>query len=212
MVQMTERDYDMLEWLDVVGFADLQAIRWAMSGTAGRADGAPVALRKAQRWMLRMHTIGVIRRGIPAFQSGAVMWATDRVSGRQPNIYRQTARHELAVALVSARYLSLGYEWKRDRLPESLRDHQADGLATRGDEVVLVEVELTSKARSRYKLILNSHGERLEADEATRVDYYCPPYVARTVRQEADRLMFRDTRVKLRILPVLDGLGKWAQD
>ena len=211
MVQMTERDYEMLEWLNKVGFADLQAIRLAMSGTAGRTDGEPVALRKAQRWMLRMHTIGVIRRGTPAFQAGAVMWATERASGRMPNIYRQTARHELAVALVSARYLSLGYEWKRDRRPESIYDHQADGVATRGEEVVLVEVELTSKARSRYKLILDSHSERLGSGEATRVEYYCPPSVARTVRQEADRLMFRDTRIKLRILPVLDGLGKWVQ-
>jgi len=117
VVQMTQRDHEMLEWLDNVGFADLQAIRWAMSGTAGRTDGEPVALRKAQRWMLRMHTIGLIRRGTPAFQSGAVMWSTERASGRTPNIYRQTARHELAVAHVSARYLSLGYEWKRDHLP-----------------------------------------------------------------------------------------------
>ena len=212
MVQMTERDYEMLEWLDKVGFADLQAIRWAMSGTAGRTDGEPVALRKAQRWMLRMHNVGLIRRATPAFQSGAVMWATERASGRMPNIYRQTARHELAVALVSARYLSLGYEWTRDRLPETLRDHQADGVATRGDEVVLVEVELTSKAKSRYKLILGSHADRLEAGEATRVEYYCPPSVARMVSHEADRLMFRDARVNLRILPVLDGLGKWTPE
>jgi len=49
VVQMTERDYEMLRWLDKVGFADLQAIRWAMSGTAGRRDGEPVALRRAQR-------------------------------------------------------------------------------------------------------------------------------------------------------------------
>lgn len=212
MVQMTQRDHEMLEWLDKVGFADLQAIRWAMSGTAGRTDGEPVALRKAQRWMLRMRTIGLIRRGTPAFQSGAVMWSTERASGRSPNIYRQTARHELAVALVSARYLSLGYEWRRDRLPASFRDHQADGVATRGEEVVLVEVELTSKARSRYALILGSHSERVGAGEATRVEYYCPPSVARTVGHEADRLMFRDTRVKLRILPVLNGLGKWAPE
>jgi hypothetical protein len=210
MVQMTDRDWNMLEWLDTVGFADLQAIRWAMSGTAGRTDGEPVALRKAQRWMLRMHTIGVIRRGVPAFQSGAVMWATERASGRKPNIYRQTARHELAVARVSAHYLSLGYEWKRDRPPTSSRDHQADGVATRGDEVVLVEVELTTKTKVRYGAIHNSNADRLQSGEATRVDYFCPPSVARMVAREADRMLIREIRNLLHFHSVLDGLGKWA--
>jgi len=211
MVQLTPRDFEMLEWLDVVGFADLQAVRWAMSGTAGRTDGEPVGLRKAQRWMHRMHTIGLIDRGIPAFQASAVMWSTERASGRKPNIYRQTARHELAVAVVSARYLALGYEWKRDRPAVSLRDHQADGVATRDGHIVLIEVELTSKARSRYGNILNSHAQRLAAGEVTRVEYYCPPTVARMVEAEADRMMFRHVRDRFRVIPALDGLGKWRE-
>lgn len=211
MVQLTNRDYEMLAWLDTVGFADPQAIRWAMSGTAGRTDGEPVALRKAQRWMLRMHSVGLIHRGAPAFQAGTVVWAAERSSGHQPNIYRQTARHELAVAGISARYLARGFEWRKDHLAQSYRDHQADGVAIRGDEIVLIEVELTSKARSRYGLILGSHCERLDCGDVTRVEYYCPPSVARTVRVEADRLMFREAREK-RILPVLDGLGRWTHE
>jgi hypothetical protein len=67
LVQLTPRDEDMLSWLAMVRFADANAIRWAMAGLAGRSDGEPVALRKAQRWMMRMASVGVIDRAVPAF-------------------------------------------------------------------------------------------------------------------------------------------------
>jgi hypothetical protein len=211
-VQLTPRDEVMLDWLATVRFADANAIRWAMSGLAGRDDGKPVALRKAQRWMMRMASVGVIDRGVPAFQSAAVAWNTDPFYGRKPDIYRQTARHDAAVALVSAIFLSRGFVWKRDQRAEYLRDHQADGVATRGNEIVLVEVELTPKAVGRYGPICRRHALRLEDGEVSRVEYYCTPGAARTISREADRWMFRDVRPRLDVIPAFDARGKWVND
>jgi hypothetical protein len=196
----------------MVRFADANAIRWAMSGLAGRDDGQPVALRKAQRWMMRMASVGVIDRGVPSFQSAALAWTTDPFYGRKPDIYRQTARHDAAVALVSAIFLSRGFEWKRDQRVEYSRDHQADGVATRGDEVVLVEVELTPKAVGRYGPICQRHALRLESGEVSRVEYYCTPSAARTISREADRRMFRDLRPRLVVTSAFDARGKWVGD
>lgn len=78
-----------------------------------------------------------------------------------PNLCRQTARHEVAVAAVSARYIANGYTWARDRVAPSRGEHQADGVATCGGEVELVEVELTPKALYRYPGIFRSHASRL---------------------------------------------------
>ena len=211
-MQLTLRDEHMLRWLAMVRFADANAIRWAMSGLAGRDDGQPVALRKAQRWMMRMASVGVIDRAVPTFQSAAVAWTTDPFYGRKPDIYRQTARHDAAVALVSAIFLSRGFEWKRDLRSEYSRDHQADGVATRGDEVVLVEVELTPKAVDRYRPICQRHALRLEDGEVSRIDYFCTPNAARTISREADRWMFRDVRPRLVVIPAFDARGKWAGD
>ncbi len=100
-MQLTPRDEDMLGWLAKVGFADAHAIRWAMSGQADRDDEQPVALRKAQGWMMRMASVGVIDRAVPAFQSAAVAWTTDPFYGRKPDIHRQTMMSSPALPIVS---------------------------------------------------------------------------------------------------------------
>ena len=86
--------------------------------------------------------IGTTRHG---FTTGSIIWPTHDVGLRPPNLLRQTTRHELTVAAVSARYLAHGYQWQRDRRPEFLLDHQADGVATKDGQVELIEVELTPK-------------------------------------------------------------------
>lgn len=209
MVQLTWRDEVVLDWLVVVRLADLEAIRWAMAGAAGRTDGQPLVLRKAQRWVTRMHDVGLIGRARPAFQAGSVVWPTHIPIGHVPNLFRQTTRHELAVAAVSARYLAHGYSWQRDRKPASLQHHQADGVAVKGDRAELVEVELTAKSPGRYGLIHNSHAERL-GGEVSRVVYFATPQAGRVVSREADRYLFRDIRPRLLTLPVLDAHGKWV--
>ena len=199
----------MLGWLSTMRLADLEAIRFALAGLAGAEDGEPVTLRKAQQWVARLHGVGLVGRGKPAFQSGSVVWPTHEAIGRAPNLFKQTTRHELAVAAASARYLARGYSWQRDRKPASLQDHQADGVAIKGDLVELVEVELTPKTPGRYRLIHHSHADRLSAG-VSRVVYLCTPEAARTVAREADQLIFRDLRPRLVTAPVMDVRGRWV--
>jgi hypothetical protein len=144
------------------------------------------------------------------YRDRQVVWPTYLATGRAaPRLFRQTMRHELAVAMVSGRYLATGYEWARDRRSQSLQDHEADGLATKGDVVELIEVELTPKKRARYKLILNSHGKRMDTGEVSRVVYMCTSEAARVIQFEADKYLFRDYRARLVALKLFDGQGRW---
>jgi hypothetical protein len=207
MVQLTERDSAMLDSLTTVRLADLEAIRWALAGLAGEEN--PTTLRRVQQWVARLHGVGLLGRAKPAYQAGSVVWPTHMPIGHAPNLYRQTTRHELAVAAASARFLTRGYQWRRDRKPAGLQDHQADGVAYTADEVVLVEVELTPKTLGRYQLIHRSHAERLST-EVSRVVYLCTPDAARTVSREADRLIFRDLRPRLVTAATFDVHGRWT--
>ncbi|WP_448002701.1 hypothetical protein [Agromyces bauzanensis] len=211
MVQLTSRDEAMLEWLGVVRMADVEAIRWALSGLAGDHSGSPVSRRKAQQWVARLAGVGLVDRARPNFQDGQVVWATHQAIGRSaPNLYRQTARHEVAVAAASARYLARGFAWYRDRRPASTQDHQVDGVAVRGDRIELIEVELTPKTLHRYKAIHMNHATRMTTTGVTRVVYLCTADAARVVAREADRFIFRTERARLVTLPVLDARGKWV--
>lgn len=213
MVQLTSRDEAMLEWLSVVRMADVEAIRWALSGLAGDHSGSPVSRRKAQQWVARLAGVGLVDRARPNFQDGQVVWATHQAIGRSaPNLYRQTARHEVAVAAASARYLARGYAWYRDRRPGSTQEHQVDGVAVRGERIELVEVELTPKTLHRYKAIHSNHATRMTTTGVTRVVYLCTADAARVVAREADRFIFRTERDRLVTLPVLDARGKWVGD
>ena len=208
VVQITRRDDAMLEWLGVIRMADMNAIQWALGGLSG--SGEPVGRRVAQEWVARMIGLGLADRERLSYQDSQIVWATHTATGRvAPNLYRQTTRHELAVAAASARYLARGYEWFRDRRPVSLQDHQADGVAVKGDVVELVEVELTAKALKRYKLIHNHHGRRLAGGAVSRVVYLCTKDAAKAVAREADRFIFRDQRQQLVTLPVFDTKGRW---
>lgn len=210
VVQVTRRDDAMLGWLAVVKMADMEAIRWALAGIEEGVADRPISLRKAQHWVSRMQQAGHVDRARPSYKEGQVVWATHQAIGKQaPNVYRQTTRHELAVAMVSARYISRGYTWSRDRRPESLQDHQVDGIAIKGDTVELIEVELTPKELRRYKFIHTHHAERMSRGGVSRVVYLCTKDAARAVSREADKFIFRTDRHRLVTLPVFDVRGKW---
>jgi hypothetical protein len=130
-MQLTRRDEQMLEWLQVVRFADVEAVRWALSAVAGTGDRGPVSRRRAQQWAQRLVEVGLLGKTKPSYQRASIVWPTHVAIGRAPDLYKQTFRHELTVATVSARYLALGYTWTRDRPAVSIQDHQGDGLATR---------------------------------------------------------------------------------
>jgi hypothetical protein len=208
MVQLTSRDDEMLRWLGVVRLADTEAIRYALGGLGGL--GAPVVLRKAQLWVARMTEVGLVGRGQPAHRQTSIVWPTPKAVGRQPlSLLGQTMRHELAVAAVSARYLCRGYTWHTDRKSHGVFEHEADGLAVKGNVVELVEVELTAKALSRYKLICDSHSSRILHEGVSRVVYPSTAEATRTVIKQADRFMFRTERPRLLAFTAFDKAGKW---
>lgn len=211
-MQLTERDEAMLQWLSVVRLADMEALRWALGGLSGA--GEPVSLRKAQQWTARLAEVGLVDRARPTFRDGSIVWATHQAIGKSaPNLFRQTTRHEVAVAAVAARYLCHRYSWERDRKPAMRNDHQTDGVAASpagGRE--LVEVELTPKTNDRYRVIFENHTWRLAREGIERVVYFCDPGTARIVTREADVRVFRDDRSRILVLPVFDVRGKWVGD
>ena len=99
MVQMTRRDEAMLDWLGVVRMADMDAVRWALAALATGETEKPVSLRKAQQWVARLEDVGLLGRARPAFRDHSIVWATHQAVGvSPPNLYRQTVRHDVAVA------------------------------------------------------------------------------------------------------------------
>jgi hypothetical protein len=208
MVLVTARDEEMVEWLRVVRVADLESIRFALAAFANATR--PVTLRRAQQWVLRMMETELIDRARLTLQDGSAVWATQKATGtRPPNLLGQTFRHEVAVASASARYLFNGWSWARDRKASSYHDHQADGIATRGNETELVEIELTPKAIERYGPICNSHSWRMTREGISRVVYLCTADATRMVRREADRNLIGDDRGRFITITAFDKRGTW---
>ena len=203
----------MIDWLAIVRVADYDAIRWALPAfSADPFPVQPVHLRIAQNWVWRMHQIGYVDRARPTHSAGTIIWPTYLAVGRsKPNLFRQTTRHEVLVARVSAHYLAHGYSWARDRRPHGYSDHQADGVATRDGSRELIEIELTPKTRHRYTQILNNHGQRLE-EGFTRIIYFCTPQAATAVTREADRILILRLRARFDIVRAINVDGKWEDN
>lgn len=208
-MQLTARDEQMLDWLGIVGMADIDAVQWALAGLRGTAASRPVTTRRANQWIARMAQADLVGRARPIYREHQVIWPTRLASGRNPRrLFRQTMRHELAVAFTSARYLAHGYSWSSDR---EARLHRADGMAIRGECVELIEVELTPKKLSRYRGIHADHARRLASGEVTRVVYLCTSDAARTVSDQADRFLFREQRPQLTVFAGFDEQGSWGR-
>lgn len=209
-MQMTERDDAMLDWLAVVRLADVDAVRWALGGLSG--NGVPVTTRRANVWISRLVDVGLLGRARPNFRDGSIVWPTHQARGKSdPNLYRQTTRHEVAVAAVSARYLARGYAWTRDReVPRGSAEHQVDGVAVKGDLRELVEVELTAKTLARYRGIFANHLHRMKEEDVSRVVYFGTPEASRAVSRERDRIVHGDWHPRLMTLPVFDVRGNWV--
>ena len=114
---------------------------------------------------------------------GSLVWATYAGTGlSKPNLYRQTTRHEVAVAAASARYAAAGYAWQRDEKPAYAGGHQADGVALGPGWVELIEVELTGKRMPRYVQIFQAFRNRFDLGQMSQVTYLCNAESARAVR------------------------------
>lgn len=213
-VWVTERDEAMIEWLSLVKITSMQGVRWmlgAMNGTGG-----PVSLRKAQSWCARMETVELVERGRVSSVGGALVWPTHAASGRTaPSLLRQTTRHEVAVSVVSARYIAAGWAWDKDRAAgQPGADHTADGIAFRDGAVELVEVELTGKRPLRYRQIFNALNWRVSHEGVTAITYLCTESAARAVRQalKDPHLGGYGLGQIVRVHDVFDGRGVWESD
>ncbi len=208
---MTERDEAMLAWLSVVRIADMGALRFALAGLAGASE--PVSERRVRQWVARLVEMGLLERERISLRGDSIVWVARRWNGaKRPHLLGQMTRHELTVAAVSARYLTHGFSWERDRKPISLFEHQTDGVARRGEQVDFVEVELTAKTPARYQLIFNSHTFRLRESGTARVVYLCTPGATRTVRREAARWVPVEVLPRLVVLDEIDARGRIATD
>ncbi|MGN6446106.1 hypothetical protein [Amnibacterium sp.] len=206
------RDEQVLVWFSIVRIANVQSVRWVLGALNG--DQGPVSTRRAQMWCARMKTAGMVDRAQLGGAGGSLVWGTYQGIGlSKPGLYRQTTRHEVAVAAASARYAAAGYAWQRDDKPAYAGRHQADGAALAPGWIELIEVELTGKRMPRYAQIFNSFRHRLDMGDVSMVTYLCNAESARAVRDAlrssptgrsiADRVAVRE---------VYDRSGLWPED
>lgn len=211
-VWVVPRDEQMLTWFSIVRIANVQAVRWVLGALNGWAS--PVSSRQAQSWCSRMRTAGLIETAQMGGAGGAVVWATYAgVRQAKPDLYRQTTRHEIAVAATSARYAAAGYAWQRDDKAPMTGGHQADGVALGVEWAELVEVELTAKRLPRYASILAAYRNRLEAGEGAQVTYLCTPDAARGVRAALNQLAAGQAIApQVAVHEVFDQAGLWLEE
>ena len=209
-VWVVPRDEQMLTWFSIVRVANVQTVRWVLGALNGWTS--PVSSRQAQSWCLRMRTAGLIDTAQMGGPGGAVVWATYAgVRQAKPDLYRQTTRHEIAVAATSARYAAAGYGWQRDDKAPMTGGHQADGVALGVDWVELVEVELTAKRMPRYASIFAAYRHRLAAGDGTQITYLCTPDAARGVRAGLEGLPAGQAIAsRVVVQEVFDQAGLWS--
>jgi len=211
-VWVMPRDESMMTWFSIVRIADVQSVRWVLGALNGRRG--PVSTRRAQSWCARMEATGMVNRAQLGGAGGSLVWATYAGTGMaKPNLYRQTTRHEVAVAAASARYAAAGYAWQRDDKPAYAGGHQADGVAIAAEWVELIEVELTAKRMPRYVQIFQAFQRRFDLSQMSRVTYLCNPSSARAIRAALEELpMGRAIAPQVEIREVFDDRGTWPED
>jgi hypothetical protein len=211
-VWVVPRDEQMLTWFSIVRIANVQTVRWVLGALNGWAS--PVSSRQAQSWCSRMRTAGLIETAQMGGAGGAVVWATYAgVRQAKPDLFRQTTRHEIAVAAASARYAAAGYAWQRDDKAPLTGGHQADGVALATGWEELLEVELTAKRLPRYASIFGVYRRRLEAGECDQITYLCNADAARTVRRALEQLpVGQAIASRIAVHEVFDSAGLWSGD
>lgn len=211
-MQLTGRDEAMVVWLESVRLADMESVRWALGGLGG--GERPVGLRVAQTWVSRMVSTGLVGRARPAFRDGSVVWATFQATGKNaPSVYRQTVRHDVAIAATSARFLCAGFKWSLDPKIGQSNQHVADGQVTRDGRVELIEVELTPKVEKRYNDIRQKFEWRLLREGVSRVYYFGTDEALSAVRRHlVDKYVDPNVRAMFELVPAFDARGKWISD
>lgn len=211
-VWVVPRDEQMMTWFQIVRIANVQSVRWVL-GTLNGQRG-PVSVRRAQAWCARMETAGLVDRAQLGGPGGSLVWATYAGTGMgKPGLYRQTTRHEVAVAAASARYAAAGYAWQRDEKPTYAGGHQADGVAFVPRWRELIEVELTPKRLPRYVSIFQAFSRRFALGEMAAVTYLCNTESNRAVREALTSLPIgRAISDRVTVRDVYDRAGQWIDD
>jgi hypothetical protein len=209
-VWVVPRDEQMLTWFSIVRIANVQTVRWVLGALNGWSS--PVSSRQAQSWCSRMRTAGLIETEQMGGAGGAVVWATYAgVRQAKPDLYRQTTRHEIAVAAASARYAAAGYAWQRDDKAPLTGGHQADGVALGVEWVELLEVELTAKRLPRYASIFGAYRHRLENGDADQITYLCNADAARAIKRALEEVPAGRAIVsRVAVWEVFDSSGLWT--
>ena len=211
-VWVMPRDESVLGWFSIVRIANVQSVRWVLGAMNGYSS--PVSVRRAQSWCSRMETAGMVGRAQLGGAGGSLVWATyagTRLS--KPNLYRQTTRHEVAVAAASARYAAAGYAWQRDEKPAYAGGHQADGVALAPEWLELIEVELTGKRTPRYVQIFQAFRNRFDLGHMSQVTYLCNVESARAVRDALRSIPAgRAIADRVHVHQVFDPVGLWSGD
>lgn len=111
--------------------------------------------------------------------------------------------HTLTVAALAAQYIAAGWDWT----PETELNgyaHRPDGIATRNQGAIAVEVELHQKAARRYDTIT----DRLLTDRSwQQIHYWCPQPVAQALERYCADNVTAEEASQIRIL----NLGGWAR-
>lgn len=212
-VQMTDRDRRMLDWLGEVRMADLEAVRVVLGVFSGA--GAPVSLRSAQLWVKRMLETGYLDRGRPAFRDGSVVWPTYTWTNKVPlSIYRQTVRHQVAIANISSRFLAAGYAWSADPKTGEKGAHITDGLVRSEEIYDFVEVELTPKSSDKYFKMRPKFAWRLEQEPVRQVFYFGTADALHAVREFLinPRFMVEDLRARFVLVEAFNAQGRFESE
>lgn len=211
-VWVMPRDEAMFVWFGIVRIADVQSVRWVLGALNG--SDRPVSVRRAQSWCSRMEVAGKVERAQLGGRGGSLVWATYAGTGlSRPNLYRQTTRHEVAVAAASARYATAGYAWQRDQRSQFSGGHLADGVALAPGWAELVEVELTPKRLPRYIQIFRTFERRFDVGDMTAVTYLCNEESGRAVRNALTALPIgRAIAPQVEVRDAYDRAGLWIDD
>ena len=204
-VRLTQRDLDAVRWI-----AEQQAVRLDTIGRLLASRGTAVDGRALRRLAQRWDAAGLIRRRRILANAPSILWPTAdgvRSAGitlkagqraEAPSI--GTLHHTLALAEVRLVYERMGFTWTAERfLRAAGSGHRADGLAVKGDQRVLVEVERTQKERERLADILRSN---LRTPGISETHYWITEVMRGVVEAAAAELEADlTTRVRVALLP-----------
>ena len=205
-LRLTERDIEYITWI-----AEQQAVRLDTLQLLFAVQGKKIDTRSLRRLVERWQRFGLVEKKMLIAKAPSIVWPT--VEGmRVANLSLSrgernytpsfsSVHHTVATARVRVEYERRGWEWtcERDLRREFGANHLPDGLASLGDQRVLVEVERSRKESSRIKHIILSN---LRTVNVTGCDYWTSDALYPLIQSHIDTLQgdLRN-RIRLFLLP-----------